>query len=244
MSTPLIGIPGFTAVTVWGDGVRDMEFRGMPTYCRALELNGGAAMFIPLDLSAEALRGIYDQIDGLLLTGGVDVHPNEYGEAVEPCCGEIDPLRDAAELKIARWALADKKPLLAICRGSQVVNVAAGGSLYQDIEAQYPDPIPHRRLVNGEPENAPHPIAITDGSRLARALGGTTATVNSGHHQAIKAVGAALQATARAADQLTEAIEARDPSAFVLAMQFHPEQMLDEQPRMHGIFRDFVNACK
>ncbi|MBI5880383.1 MAG: gamma-glutamyl-gamma-aminobutyrate hydrolase family protein [Chloroflexi bacterium] len=244
MSAPLIGSPAFARFSTWGDGTRDMDLVGMPTYNRALVQNGGALLFIPLDLSGDALRGIYDKLDGLLLTGGVDVHPNEYGEAMETFCGEIDPLRDAAELKIARWALAERKPILAICRGVQVLNVAAGGTLYQDVEAQYPDPIPHRRLVNGEPENAPHPIAIVEGSRLARALGGATATVNSGHHQAVKAIGAGLHATAQAADRLTEAIEATDPGVFVLGMQFHPEQLLDEQPPMHGIFRAFVSACR
>ncbi|MBI5880382.1 MAG: gamma-glutamyl-gamma-aminobutyrate hydrolase family protein [Chloroflexi bacterium] len=242
MTRPLIGIPTATTLTehYWARVVYDV----VAAYSRAVDRNGGVPMLIPLNLSDEALRTLYDRVDGVLLAGGDDMHPATYGESAQPHCGAPDSLRDATELKIARWALDERKPLLGICRGLQMINVATGGTLYQDVDTEYPDPIQHRiRGANGMPINAPHPIAIDEGSRLAKAIGATTAIVNSGHHQAVKDVGDGLQVIARAADQLVEAVTAVADERYILAVQFHPELMIDDEPRMNGIFRDFVNAC-
>lgn len=239
MPRPLIGIPMFSTVN---ERRQRFDFAGHSTYSRALDLNGALPVFIPLDLGEQNLRAIYDRLDGLLLAGGVDIHPEEYGEEVQPFCGAIDRLRDATELRATRWALADRKPILAICRGIQTLNVAAGGSLYQDIEEQHPDPIAHRD-VSHRGENAPHRIAIAPGSRLAHAVGTTDWITNSYHHQALKHVPDHMHVTARTSDQVVEAVESDDPASFVLGVQFHPEMMVDDDPRAHGIFRDFVAAC-
>jgi putative glutamine amidotransferase len=221
---------------------RNLSFSGGPNYSHALELNGGAAIFIPLKLGDESLRVIYERLDGVLLAGGEDVHPNEYGEEVAPYCGEIDVARDAVEFRLARWALHDRKPLLAICRGAQVLNVAAGGSLCQDIDSLHPDPIAHR-WNHAEHADRWHPVRVEAGSRLAEAFGATEVMVNSAHHQALKAVPELLHVTAITSDRIVEAAESRDES-FVLAVQFHPERMLDREPRANGIFRSFVDACR
>ncbi|MBI5880381.1 MAG: gamma-glutamyl-gamma-aminobutyrate hydrolase family protein [Chloroflexi bacterium] len=241
MSRPLIGIPMYSNIN--DPQRRRLNYSGTSTYSRALDLNGGLPVFIPLELDEQSLREIYTKLDGLLLSGGVDVHPQHYGEEVESFCGEIDPLRDATELTVTRWALADKKPVLAICRGVQMLNVASGGSLHQDIESQHPDPIAHRSVSHLETE-APHTIAIAPGSRLAHAVGTTTWVTNSYHHQALKHVPDYMHITARASDQIVEAVEGDDPSVYVLGVQFHPEMMVDDDARAHGIFRDFIGACQ
>ena len=240
MSRPLIGIPMSSNVN--HPGARSLSFVGGPNYANALELNGGAAIFIPLKLSDASLREIYERLDGVLLAGGEDVHPNEYGEEVEEYCGEIDVTRDAAELRLARWALEDSKPVLAICRGAQVLNVAAGGSLLQDVESLHPDPISHR-WDHEVLADRWHPVRIEAGSRLAQAFGATELMVNSAHHQALKSVPGTLHVTALASDQIVEAAEG-NAEAFVLAVQFHPERMLEREPRAHGIFKSFVDACR
>lgn len=241
MSRPLIGIPMYSNVN--DPQRRRINYSGTSTYSRALDLNGGLPVFIPLELGEQALRAIYTKLDGVLLAGGVDVHPGHYGEEVEPFCGEIDPLRDATEMTVTRWALADQKPVLAICRGIQMLNVASGGSLHQDIDAQHPDPIAHRS-VSHLAENSTHTVVIAPGSRLARAVGTTNWVTNSYHHQALKQVPDHMHVTARTSDQIVEAVEGDDPNAFVLGVQFHPEMMIDDDARAHGIFRDFLTACQ
>ena len=240
MAKPLIGIPMESNYHVKDH--RMLTYGGMPTYTRAIELNGGAVIFIPLQLGAESLRTIYEKLDGLLLSGGVDVHPNQYGEEVTEACGPIDPLRDETELKIAQWALQDHKPILAICRGVQLLNVASGGSLVQDVPSQHPDPIEHR-YDHENFKDRWHPVVVEEGTRLAHAFGATQLDVNTAHHQALKKVGDNLRVTAHAPDQIVEAVEGTD-GTFVLGVQFHPERMLEQEPRAHGIFRDFVEACK
>jgi putative glutamine amidotransferase len=240
MAKPLIGIPMESNYHV--KDRKTLTYGGMPTYVRAVELNGGAAIFIPLQLGEESLRNIYERLDGLLLSGGVDVHPKEYGEEVAEYCGPIDPLRDETELKLAQWALRHRKPLLAICRGAQLLNVAAGGSLVQDIYAQHPDPIEHRYDRENFKDRW-HPIVVEEGTRLAHAFGATQLDVNTAHHQALKKVGDNLRVIAHAPDHIVEAVEGAD-GAFVLGVQFHPERMLEQEPRAHGIFRAFVEACR
>ena len=240
MTRPIIGIPMFSNVN--NRERKSFAFLGGPNYARALDLNGGSPFFVPLQLGADSLRALYERMDGLLLAGGEDVHPNEYGEEVAPYCGEIDPMRDQAELTLTCWALRERKPVLAICRGIQLLNVAAGGSLLQDIETQHPDPIAHRWDQAANTDRW-HPVVIAEGSRLAHALGDTQLEVNSSHHQALKVLGRELHVTARTSDEIIEAVEGAN-GGFVLGVQFHPERMLEREPRAHGIFRDFVDACR
>jgi putative glutamine amidotransferase len=233
---PLIGIP---TRTMQEETI--VRYAGLATYTRAVDLAGGIPVLIPLNLSDDTLRALFDKLDGLLFQGGVDVHPREYGEPVEPFCGEIDPARDAVELQLLRWAFAENKPTLGICRGIQMMNVAAGGSLYQDIPAQLGSPIQHQHVKGNPYDFHAHPIEIEADSQLANALGTTRLEVNSLHHQALKQIAPGFRVVARAPDGVIEGIEATQ-ARFALGVQFHPEWMLDDDPRMIGIFKAFIQA--
>ncbi len=207
------------------------------TFTDALELAGAAPILLPLGIGQDSLREIFGRVDGVMLSGGVDVHPREYGEGVEPFCGEIMRERDIVELPLTRWALAENKPLLGICRGIQILNVAAGGSLYQDIRAQLPNALPHAQQPGDPYDRRVHRIDIEPDSLLARALGATRVDVNSLHHQSVKEVAPSLRVVARAPDGVIEAIEAKD--GFALGMQFHPELLLPDEQILR-IFQAFV----
>lgn len=237
---PLIGIPT-RSLTLADDTL--LRYAGLATYTHATELAGGAPVLIPLGLSEDTLRAIFDKLDGLLLQGGVDVHPQTYGETVEPYCGEIDIARDEVELRIIRWALAEKMPTLGICRGIQMLNVAAGGSLYQDIPAQLNSPLRHQHVKGNPYDFHAHTIDIDAQSKLANALGATKIEVNSLHHQALKQIAPGFCVIARAPDGIVEGIEASD-ERYVVGVQFHPEWMIEDDARMIGIFKSFVNAVE
>ena len=234
---PLIGIPSRTLKS------DDIDFHAIASpYTRALKMAGGAPVLIPLRIGEETLCDIYARLDGLLFAGGVDVDPKEFGEETQPYCGAIMPERDAVELQLLRWALSDKKPMLGICRGIQMMNVAAGGSLYQDIPAQLPNTLQHAHRP-GEPYSLRvHSIEIDPRARLARAIG-TQAHVNSLHHQSLKHIAPGFHVVARAPDEIIEAIEA-DDDRFALGVQFHPEWLLEQDAPMVAIFQQLVEACE
>lgn len=234
---PLIGIPTRTLQP------EEITFHAIAsTYTRAVEMAGGAPVLIPLRLGEDTLRAIFSRLDGLLLAGGVDVHPKEFGEEVEPFCGEIHPERDRVELQLVRWALASQTPILGICRGIQLLNVAAGGSLYQDIPAQVPGALHHSHR-KGDPYNLRvHSIQINPESILARAINRPEVQVNSLHHQSLKQIAPGFRTVARAPDGIVEGIEAEN-SHFALGVQFHPEWMV-EDPAMVRIFQEFVHASE
>lgn len=234
---PLIGIP--TRSLTDGAIVR---FAVVSTYTRALELAGAAPIAIPLQLGEETLRDIFARLDGLLIAGGVDVHPSEFGERVEPFCGEIDRERDVVELQLLRWAIQQEMPVFGICRGIQMLNVAAGGTLYQDIGAQVQNALRHEH-VEGAPYNRlTHSIAIDPQSRLARAVGTTRLDVNSLHHQSVNQVAPGFHIVARAPDGIVEGIELLNGN-FAVGVQFHPEWLIDDDARMVQMFKEFVDAA-
>lgn len=235
MKKPLIGIP--TRLIKPDESTLSAL---STTYTHALELAGAAPVLIPLRLGEDTLEEILARLDGLLFAGGVDVHPSEYGEGVEPYCGDIMRERDVVELPLIRRALELGKPLLGICRGIQMLNVAAGGSLYQDIPAQLAGSLQHSHRP-GDPYNRRvHSIDIEPDSALARALGTTHAQVNSLHHQSVKDIAPGLRVVARAPDGVVEAIEAN--KGFALGVQFHPEWLIDDE-QMLQIFRAFVKRA-
>ncbi len=212
------------------------------TYTRALDRVGGAPILIPLQLDDDSLRAILARLDGLLLAGGVDVHPNEYGETIQDFCGEIDEPRDQVELRLTRTALENQLPVFGICRGIQMLNVAAGGSLYQDIAAQLPNTLLHPHQKGAPYNRLTHAIEIDAQSRLARALGITQVRVNSLHHQSVKQVAPGFCIVARAPDGVIEGIEATN-GRFAIGVQWHPEWLQDDDPRMLDLFGAFVRAC-
>jgi putative glutamine amidotransferase len=205
------------------------------TYLNALIRAGAAPVLIPHSTDKLLLRTLYDAVDGLLLPGGEDVDPARYGEPPHEKCGTVSPERDETELLLARWAVDEDKPLLAICRGIQVLNVALGGSLYQDIEAQVPGGQKHDWYPGYPRNHLPHPITLDPGVRLAHILGTTSLSVNSLHHQALKKVALGLRVAARAPDQIIEAVEAED-HPFALGVQWHPEELANGDLRAQKLF--------
>jgi putative glutamine amidotransferase len=215
-------------------------------YVRLVGSLGAVPWLIPL-LPADpaTLRAIYDRIDGLFLTGGRDVDPSTYGELRHPRCGATDPDRDAVELTFIRWALEDRKPILAVCRGIQILNVACGGNLYQDIDNQYPPSIRHDYFPSAEGTPArdflAHEVRVDRRTRLGGCLGAERVPVNSMHHQGINALAATLVATAWAPDGLIEAVEGAN-GQYVVGVQWHPEELTADAGQ-RAIFMDYLENC-
>jgi len=173
--------------------------------------------------------------------------PREQGGAecsTRITCGRLDPARDRVELQLARWAIAEGKPLFGLCRGLQIVNVALGGTLYQDIAAQRRDAIKHDYFPTaGFPrDHLAHRVTVASGSRLDALVGSAPLEVNSMHHQAVKDLARGLVSTAVAPDGLVEGLEAPG-SQFLLGVQWHPESLTDRDPRMHRLLTGFVEAA-
>ncbi len=171
-------------------------------------------------LAAAALR----DVAGLVLTGGEDVDPARFGEAPHAAAGEPHAARDAYELELARMAYEQRVPTLAICRGLQVMNVALGGSLVQDIPTQHPTKIAHD--PEGKRAERVHHVEIDPDSRLADIIRTTSITTNSSHHQSADRVAPELWITARADDGIVEGLEARDPAWWMVGVQWHPEELI------------------
>jgi putative glutamine amidotransferase len=201
----------------------------------------GAEPWVPS--LADDPAAVVRQVDGVLLTGGDDVDPAFFGEAAHVSFEPAEPGRDAFELELVREALAADVPLLAICRGLQVLNVAAGGTLIQDIPSEAGAFADHSLAP---PTQMAHEVAVTGGSRLSRLLGSRApsgrCTVNSRHHQAIRALGAGLTVSATAPDGIVEAVES--PShRFCVGVQWHPESF-HATGEFDELFNGFVDACR
>ena len=214
------------------------------SYVRSVALAGGAPVIIPLELQERAWRRIYEGLDGLLFPGGVDINPAYYDQQPHDRLGRVEDRLDEAELVLARWALQDQRPTLAICRGIQLINVAAGGSLYQDSPTQLPDAFPHACSAPTYPrEYRAHAVRIEDGSRLAAAMDATECKVNSRHHQCVRDLAPGFQVTALAPDGVIEAIEHKD-APFMVCLQWHPESLAEQDPQMLALFEAFVASCR
>lgn len=236
MTFPLIGITAYMRhipPQTTFDGVRD-------SYVRAISAAGALALLIPPQPEPERIAALLDQLDGVLLTGGDDLDPAGYGEAPHPRTQAPDPVRDAAELALARAALARKMPILGICRGMQVINVALGGSLYQDLADQYPADRPHPK---GLYQELAHAITVDPQSQLCVVLGTTELRVNSLHHQGIKTPGQGVRIVARAPDGVPEGIEV-EGHPHVLAVQYHPEEFALSDQRALNLFAQLVAAAQ
>ncbi|MFC2023521.1 gamma-glutamyl-gamma-aminobutyrate hydrolase family protein [Chloroflexota bacterium] len=225
------------------EGPRPPRFGQNQTYIRALVRSGAAPLILPQLTDPNLLRSLYELLDGLLLPGGEDVGPSLYGEPVHERCGRVSPARDEMELMLARWAMADGKPLLAVCRGIQVLNVAGGGSLFQDIGAQIPGSDRHDWYPGYPRDKLAHSISVSPQTRLASILGTTSLSVNSLHHQALKALAPGLSVVAQAPDGVIEAVEASG-HPFALGVQWHPEELAQSDARAQGLFDSLVQACR
>ena len=209
------------------------------TYVDAVLGAGGLPILVPFVPPAEA-DAYLALLDGLVLSGGAfDVPPALYGEAPRPACGPLVPERTDTELHLLRAALARAVPVLGICGGMQLLNVALGGSLHQDLPADVG--------IHGHQQPAPkdvpsHDVEVVAGTRLAGLVGAGRLRVNSTHHQAVKTVAPGLLVTARSPDGVVEGIEL--PGAtFAVGVQWHPEAALRHEPRHAEIYRGLVRAA-
>lgn len=208
----------------------------------ALQAAGAVPLIVPISKPEEA-RAYIALTDGLLLTGGYDINPALYGEEAIPQLEALHPKRDASEMALIEAALEKGIPILGVCRGMQLLNVYYGGTLYQDLPAQYGKPL--LQHVQLSAFHIPiQQVAIQSGSYLQELLGVEKLWVNSFHHQAIKELGNGLTATAVTSDGVIEAIELQDTPSSVLGIQWHPEIMLDEDEASRTLFLDLVNRAR
>ncbi|HET91776.1 MAG TPA: gamma-glutamyl-gamma-aminobutyrate hydrolase family protein [Chloroflexi bacterium] len=240
MNDPVIGITGRTEQSARPPNIPLYSIG--QTYVHAILLARGAPVVIPPHLDEDRLRAIFERIDGLLLSGGGDVQPSFFGERDSGLLWSLDERRDRTELALARWALAERLPVLAICRGHQVLNVAAGGTLIQDIPTQVPGALTHTVVAGSPRDSVAHTVEVMAGSRLSAMFGAGELGVNSAHHQAVKDVGADMVVTARAPDGIIEGLERRD-HPFCVSVQWHPEAMGETHPPMRQLFAGLVQAA-
>jgi putative glutamine amidotransferase len=233
MTKPIIGIGSDIAVK---EGQRDRAF-AYTTYTEALRRAGAVPVVIPPQ--PENAADVVESLDGILLAGGDDCDPTAYGEERHLSCETMDPRRQEGELSLARAARERGIPTLGICLGLQMMNVAAGGTLIQDIASSVDTEIDHA----SEPSDRNrHEVLVEDGTRLAGIVGGGQHDVNSSHHQAIGRVAGGLRITALAPDGIVEGLE--DPShPFYVGVQWHPEDMTGERDAA-TLFGAFVEAAR
>lgn len=210
-------------------------------YVKSILRSGGTPMLLPFLVDRDSVRAALGTADGLLLTGGGDVIPLAYGEEPHPKSIYQDPVRDEMEFEVVRLAVEMGLPVLGICRGIQVLNVALGGTLVQDIPSQVSDAIKHS---GGELGPAlTHSVDMDQDSLIARVFGTTTMPVNSWHHQAVKGLGRGLKVTCRARDGVVEGLES-DEGKRVLAVQYHPEEIAADFPQFQKLFDWLVSEAR
>ena len=213
------------------------------TYPQAIRRAGAVPIVIP-PLDVESIEPLLDGLCGLCLSGGPDLHPSIYGAEPHPELGPTEPHLDRFEVALVRAAEARELPVLAICRGLQVLNVSRGGTLVQDLPSERPSDIQHRQAAVGWVPT--HGVRIDEGSLVAACLGETEAQVNSFHHQAVDRLGDGLRIVGWAPDGTVEALEATD-RRFTVAVQWHAESMIrsPEQERLLSAFaREASDAAR
>ena len=208
-------------------------------YVTALENAGLVPVIIPPLSGERAASAVLDSVAGLVLTGGGDVDPARYGETPHPKIRSINPARDATESALIEEARKRRAPVFAICRGIQILNVALGGTLVQDIPSQCDTSIAHDD--EGPRDSRAHEITIEPGSLIAAAMGTSQCSVNSFHHQSVKQVAEGMKVTARSPDGVIEGLESTDDAWWVMAVQWHPEEMTDSPEHWdRGLFNAFA----
>ena len=238
MKRPVIGI------TASHDTEHDKLFINS-VYLRAIRNAGGIPMIFPMEVTEDDLRDLVTLTDGVLFTGGDDIHPFLYGEETDAKCGNVSQPRDSMEMALVPLVMEFGKPIFGICRGIQILNTAMGGTLYQDIPSQFKSElsIAHRQPFAYKVPS--HTVDITPGTLLSRILGEEHASiaVNSMHHQAIKDVAPGLEVCGYAPDKMIEAVYAPD-YPFLLGVQWHPEHLTTSQQDAAKLFAAFVDACR
>jgi putative glutamine amidotransferase len=207
-------------------------------YVKAIQRNGGTPIVIPPLHDVDYIQ-IYDITDGIIFSGGPDVDPLLYGEEPLPKQGRIEPMRDDFEFKLANLALTGKKPVFGICRGLQVLNIAAGGTLIQDIESQVEKPLKRRQDAKGW--YGTHHVFLKQGSLIYEIFGKDKVVTNTFHHQACKDPAKGFKETGWTSDKVIEVLEISS-EPWKLCVQWHPELMDNED--MNKLFKSFVESCK
>jgi putative glutamine amidotransferase len=238
MVAPLIGIT--TSVTV--DKTPERAYVN-GAYVRAVQAAGGIPVLLTPHFTPEVQVAIWERLDGLLLTGGGDIEPSRFGELRHPTVDEVSPARDDLELGLTRRAVTEDVPLFAICRGIQVLNVALGGTLVQDIPSEWPNALAHAQ--SAPRHEATHAVKIMgEGTHLGRVLGTLEIEVNSLHHQAIKQLGEGLREVAWAPDGIVEGVEIPGDGRFVVGVQWHPEELVTHDQAARNLFDALIDAAR
>lgn len=242
MTKPIIGITTGEIVNrdrPWSAYVYGQSY----TYAKAIEDAGGTAILFPITADSESVDQLLELVDGVLLSGGNDINPAMYGEQLAGAA-EISDARDAFEDILVTRLVASGKPLLAICRGMQMLNTIHGGTLYQDLASDGFGVYDHDGSSRSREDGyIVHDIQATEGSVLASIVGLEPLGANSRHHQAVKTLGVGLTIAATSDDGVVEAVELPG-DVFRLGIQCHPESIYDKEPRWATVFDALVNAAK
>lgn len=211
------------------------------SYAKAIENAGGTPFILPITKEKENIVKLLENCDGLLMTGGGDIAPNYYGEEPHPKANEPCPIRDEFDFFCFKSAFALKKPIFAICRGLQLVNVALGGTLYQDLPSQFESAILHRQ-TQGKFKPS-HFVSVETGTPLYSLIGERKMVANSFHHQAIKRLADGLTVMAVAEDGVIEAVCLKG-EGYLRGYQWHPERLSCHDENNKKLFVEFIEACK
>jgi putative glutamine amidotransferase len=239
------------SVEAKGVEFHDLSISLSEAYTRAITEAGGIPLTMPVGQSRELVAECVRRSDGVLITGGDDIEPKLYQDRVPPKLRKtVETTPDGGERDLRELILIDevfrqRKPLLAICRGHQMLNIALGGTLVVDIPIEVPGALKHARM--DKRNDIVHEVQLTRDSLLSKITGRRTLGVNSTHHQAVCRVAELLQVTAASSDGVVESMELKPHAArllpFMLATQFHPERLVDRYPEHRAIFRAFTQAC-
>jgi putative glutamine amidotransferase len=235
----------FVIVTATTEIIRNVSrVRVNEAYTDALMSAGLVPVILP-PMEPSLASAALNDVAGLVLTGGEDMDPRHFGEEPHPAAGEPNAARDLYELALARTACSLRIPTLAICRGMQVMNVALGGTLVQDIPSQHPSTVDHAPA--GKRADRVHRVDVDPSSKLARAIRSNSIFTNSSHHQSVRQIGRDLRVTAQSEDGIIEGIEAIDPAWWMLGVQWHPEELTataeDWDRWLFGAFAEAVRDC-
>ncbi len=243
---PLILITG--SVERRGVEFADSSLSLSDRYPRAIAAAGGLPWVLPCLTAERSVAEAVRRCHGVMLTGGADIEPRLYDarltSRLRQSIGPPQPARDVFELLVLREVFRQRKPLLAICRGHQLLNISLGGTLFVDLPQQHPVGLNHNRP--DRKDQPVHKVALTPGSLMHKIAGRRTLAVNSTHHQAVARVAPMLRPTAVSPDGLVEGLELAEVGAvpFLLGVQFHPERMWERHPEFRELFRRFTRACR
>jgi len=214
------------------------------TYSDAIIRAGGLPVLLPLTNDVEVLRQLYHKLDGLLFAGGNDLDPKLYGQEAYPETVDFSPARDHVEVQLMKWTLADQKPILAICRGMQLLNVLGGGTLYQHIKKDLKQASDHEISTRKKTlVDLAHQLSVEPTSKLAALIHSTTIAANTHHHQAIHRLADNLRVSARSEDGLIEVIEG-DGEGYTMGIQCHPESLSSVEPKWDLVFAAFIESAR